>query len=114
MPFIASGKMRALAVAGAERTSILPDLPTLAESGFPQIDVMSWFGLAAPAGTPAPIVQRLNRELRAVADMPDVRQRLTALGFSVAVSSPDEFKRAIAARSERYGKIVAEIGLKPE
>jgi tripartite-type tricarboxylate transporter receptor subunit TctC len=114
MPFIASGKMRALAVAGAERTSILPDLPTLAESGFPQIDVMSWFGLAAPAGTPAPIVQRLNRELRAVADMPDVRQRLTALGFSVAVSSPDEFKRAIAARSERYGKIVPEIGLKPE
>jgi tripartite-type tricarboxylate transporter receptor subunit TctC len=114
MPFIASGKMRALATAGEVRTSILPDVPTLAESGFPQINVASWFGLAAPAGTPPAIVERLNRELRAVADMADVRQRLTALGFSVAVSSPEEFKRAIAARSERYGKIVAEIGLKPE
>src|SRR5207253_2584258 len=63
MPFIESGKVRALATAGEKRSTILPDLPTLAESGFPQINVTSWFGMAAPAGTPAVIVDRLNREL---------------------------------------------------
>jgi tripartite-type tricarboxylate transporter receptor subunit TctC len=114
MPFIESGKVRALATAGQQRSSILPDLPTLAESGFPQIDVTSWFGLAAPMGTPPAIIERLNRELRAVAEMADLRQRLAAQGFTIAVSSPEDFRRAIAARSERYGRIVADIGLRPE
>jgi tripartite-type tricarboxylate transporter receptor subunit TctC len=114
IPFIESGKVRALATAGEKRSTILPELPTLAESGFPQINVTSWFGMAAPAGTPAVIVDQLNRELRAVAEMADLRQRLTAQGFTIAVSSPEDFKRAIAARSERYGRIVADIGLKSE
>src|SRR5213078_1808174 len=114
MPFIQSGQVRALASAGRERPAILPDVPTLAESGFPDIDVASWFGISAPTGTPASIVERLNRELRAVAELPDLSERLTALGFTVAVSSPGEFKRAIAGYSERYGRIVSDIGLRAE
>jgi tripartite-type tricarboxylate transporter receptor subunit TctC len=90
------------------------DVPTLAESGFPQVDVTTWFGVAAPAGTPAPIVERLNRELKAVAELPDVRQSLGAQGFAVAVSSPDEFRRAIASRHDRFGRIIADVGLKAE
>jgi len=70
--------------------------------------------MAAPAGTPSVIVDQLNRELRAVAEMVDLRQRVTAQGFTIAVSSPEDFKRAIAARSERYGRIVADIALKSE
>jgi tripartite-type tricarboxylate transporter receptor subunit TctC len=114
MPFIESGKVRALATAGEERSSILPDVPTLAESGFPQINVASWFGLSAPAGTPTAIIERLNRDLRVVAETADLRQRLAAQGFTIAVSSSDDFKRAIAARYEKYGRIVADIGLKSE
>src|SRR5437660_12764446 len=72
MPLIQSGRVRALASAGRERPAILSDVPTLAESGFPDIDIASWFGVAAPAGTSALIVERLNRELRAVAELPDM------------------------------------------
>jgi tripartite-type tricarboxylate transporter receptor subunit TctC len=114
MPFIEAGKVRVLATAGDKRAPILPDVPTLAESGFPQVDVTTWFGVAAPAGTPAPIVERLNRELKAVAELPDVRQSLGAQGFTVAVSSPDEFRRAIASRHDRFGRIIADVGLKAE
>jgi tripartite-type tricarboxylate transporter receptor subunit TctC len=114
MPFIESGKVRALATAGEERSSILPDVPTLAESGFPQINVASWFGLSAPAGTPTAIIERLNRDLRVVAETAGLRQRLAAQGFTIAVSSSDDFKRAIAARYEKYGRMVADIGLKSE
>ncbi len=114
MPFIEAGKVRVLATAGDKRPPILPDVPTLAESGFPLIDITTWFGVAAPAPTPVPIIERLNRELKAVAEIPDVRQRLTAQGFTVTVSSPEEFRRAIASRHERYGRIIADVGLKAE
>ncbi len=112
MPFIESGKVRALAVAGEERTPILPNVPTLAEGGLGGIEVASWFGIAAPAGTPAAIIDRLNRELRGVAELPDLHDRLSAQGFSIAVSTPDAFRRSIAAEHERFGRMISELGLK--
>jgi tripartite-type tricarboxylate transporter receptor subunit TctC len=114
MPFVQSGKVRALVVAGDRRTAILPEVPTLTESGFPGIDVESWFGVAAPAGTPAAVIERLHRELQAVAESEDVRTRLSAQGFVVAVSTPAAFRQSIATEHARFGRMIAEFGLQPQ
>ncbi|MBX6376261.1 MAG: tripartite tricarboxylate transporter substrate binding protein, partial [Acetobacteraceae bacterium] len=109
-PLIAAGRLRALAVSGARRAPALPDVPTLAESGLPGFDVTVWQGLLAPAGTPAPVVARLNTEIVAALRSPDLRARLDQLGVEAIGSSPEEFARFLNAELARWGEAVRRSG----
>lgn len=105
---IKSGQLRALAVTGASRFFALPDVPTVAESGFPGFVIGSWQGVVGPAGMPDDIVKRLNKEIAAIVAEPAVVERFKALGNDPKASTPDEFKRRVAADIDRWTKVVAD------
>ena len=108
---VKSGRLRALAVATGERLRALPDVPTVAESGVPGYEFQTWFGIIAPAATPAPIVERLNGEFRRALSVPEVRERLLNEGGMQPVGgSAAEFAALIAGEKERWGKLVRETG----
>jgi tripartite-type tricarboxylate transporter receptor subunit TctC len=92
MPHIQSGKLRAVGITSAQRSPLLPEVPTLAESGYPNFDVQSWFALAVPAGTPKPIIEKLNAALNKALTAPDVRQRLQELGATPEPGSPEKMR----------------------
>jgi tripartite-type tricarboxylate transporter receptor subunit TctC len=97
LPHIASGKLKAIAAAARQRSSVLPNVPTFAEQGFPGIEAETWFSVLAPAGTPTPVVERLNHEINKILDAPDVRTRLRQLGAvpgGGSLSEIDAFMRA--------------------
>jgi len=110
-PHILSGRLRALGITGAARWSSAPEIPTMAEQGYPVMQ-MVWLGIRAPRGTPAPIVERMNREISAVLALPDVRERLLAQGFLPIGKSPAEFDAMLAADLEINRNLVARLGLK--
>jgi len=112
LPHIRSGRIRAVAVTGASRTVTAPDIPTVAESGVPGFDAIGWFGVVAPAGTPAPIVARLNAEIVDALKLPEVRQRLLAGGAEPATSTPEEFGRLIRSESAKWAKVIKAAGVK--
>lgn len=114
LPHVRGGKLRAIAITSAQRSSLLPDVPTVAESGFPGFDVQSWFGLAAPAGTPRPVVDRLNVELGKVLANPDVRQRLVNLAATPAPGTPEQMRSFAAAEVKRWHDVVKLSGAKAE
>ena len=114
LPHVRGGKLRAIAITSAQRNSLLPDVPTVAESGFPGFDVQSWFGLAAPAGTPRPVVDRVNFELNQVLNTPDVRQRLLSLAAMPEPGSPEQMRTFMAAEVKRWHDIVKLSGAKAE
>ena len=105
-PHIKSGKLQALAVTSKTRAAALPDVPTMAESGYPNFEATAWFGLLAPAGTPQPIVDRLNKELVAVLKSPDIRERLAGMGATVVADTPEEFGRFMADEINKWGPVV--------
>ena len=108
-PLIEGGKAKALAVTSKERSSGLPDLPTIAEQGYPGFEVTTWFGLLAPAGTPRPIIDRIQADLVKTLNEPDVKERLGGkLALTLVGSGPDEFGRFIDAQMEQWGKVVRE------
>src|ERR1700690_2411548 len=109
-----SGLLRALAVSSAQRSSLLPDLPTVAESGLPGYEAALRYGLVAPAGTPRPIIERLNKELRVALAAEDVRQRLATDGAEVLPSSPEEYAADIDREETTWSKVVNALGLKGE
>ncbi|WP_171962018.1 Bug family tripartite tricarboxylate transporter substrate binding protein [Bordetella trematum] len=111
LPHIKAGKLRALAVAGAERSPALPDVPTLAEAGLPGYAVEPWFGVYAPAGVPAPAVQRLESALQAALADPAVKEKLLAAGFSPRASSAAELGTLTASEYERLGKVARDAGM---
>jgi tripartite-type tricarboxylate transporter receptor subunit TctC len=112
-PHVRSGKLRALAVSTQERASTFPDLPTAEEAGLPGYVVTTWYGVFAPAGTPAAIVNRLHAELVKAMQTPDVRAKLEGIGADGSVSkSPAEFAALVRADTARYAKIVKDIGLR--
>jgi len=113
LPSIRAGKLRALAIAGERRAQALPDVPTLAEAGVPGVSVRSWFGLLAPAGTPAGIVARLNADLNEVLADGAVRQALAGMGAEPAGSSAQGFADIIAADTKQWAEIVRATGVKP-
>jgi tripartite-type tricarboxylate transporter receptor subunit TctC len=114
LPHVRSGKLRALAVSSVERSKMLPELPTVAESGVPGYDVTSWYGWVAPAGTPAEIVNLLSAELVRAIKLPDVATALADDGAEVIGSTPAQFARLIAAEVPRWRKIVESSGMRLE
>ncbi|WP_020201778.1 MULTISPECIES: tripartite tricarboxylate transporter substrate binding protein [Cupriavidus] len=114
LPHVKAGRLRAIAITSAQRSPLLPDVPTVAESGFPGFDVQSWFALAAPAGTPQPVVERLNAALGKVLAMPDVRQRLQDLAATPEPGTPDQLRKLIASETRRWRDVVKQSGAKAE
>ena len=114
LPFITAGKLRALAAASPQRHRLLPDVPSFAELGYPGMDIALWYGMAAPGGTPAPIVQRLNAELIKILTMRDIRKSLTEQGADVQGGTPEEFVAFMRNESARWGTVVKRAGIKPE
>src|SRR5712691_794954 len=113
LPLVREGRLRALVVTSRERTPIMPELPTVAESGFPGFEAISWFGLLAPAGTPAPIVDKVYRQAVAIAAMPDVRQKLAQLGLDTTADPPDAFAAIIKSDIAKWAKVIQEANIKP-
>jgi tripartite-type tricarboxylate transporter receptor subunit TctC len=111
---IKGGKVKALAVSAAKRAPSLPDVPTLSEAGLPGFEIMSWFGLLAPAGTPAPIVARLNAETVKALARPDVQATLAAQGLEVAPGSPEQFGAYIKSEIAKFTRIGKAAGIKAE
>jgi tripartite-type tricarboxylate transporter receptor subunit TctC len=114
VPHVKSGSLRALAIFSAHRSSALPDVPTIAEAGFPGQEADTLLGLLAPAGTPKGIIDLLNREVVAIVALPEVKERLDAIGFVPVANSPEEFAAIIKAETARWGKVVRDAKLKPE
>src|SRR5215475_8857419 len=112
LPTVREGKLRGLAITALERSPNVPELPTIAESGFPGFEATSWFALLAPAGTPAPIVAKVQREALAIAQEPEMRARLAQLGLDVVGSSPAELAAIIKADIAKWSKVIADAGIK--
>jgi tripartite-type tricarboxylate transporter receptor subunit TctC len=111
-PLAKAGKLRALAVTTASRSSIAPDVPTLAESGLPGFEVGSWQGVFAPAGTPPDIVKRLNAEIVRILKLPDVRDKLAGLGAELVGNTPEEFSVLVKAEVVKWADVVRKSGAK--
>ncbi len=109
---IKGGRLRAIAVTSAKRAAELPEVPTIAESGYPGFEANTWYGLLAPAGTPAPVIAKLNTEVNRVLKMPEVRQRLAAEGGEVLGGSPQQFAALLRADHAKWGRVVKESGAK--
>jgi tripartite-type tricarboxylate transporter receptor subunit TctC len=114
MPLIKEGRTRALAVLTAQRLESLPDVPTMGESGFGQMQSGTWFGLFAPAGTPAEVIAWANRETRTAFAAEPVRERYLALGASLPLGSPDEFALHIAAERQKWGEVIRQANIRLE
>jgi tripartite-type tricarboxylate transporter receptor subunit TctC len=111
-PQVQAGKLRALAVTSARRFPLLPDLPTIAESGYPGFVSLAWNGVLVPAGTPPPIVMRLNAEIDAILKQPDVVQKLNASGFELVGGTPEQFAALIKAESEKWAPLIKSANIK--
>jgi len=111
---VKAGRVRALAVTTARRTSLAPDLPTIAESGLPGFDINTWFGIFVPANTPRDVVERLHAEFTRALALPDVKERMLALGAEPVGSRPDEFAAYIRAEGEKYARLIKASGAKAD
>ncbi len=111
-PQVQAGKLRALAVTTARRFPLLPDLPTIAESGYPGFEALAWNGLLVAAGTPAPVVARLNAEINAILKQPDVVARMHAAGFDLIGGTPEDFANLIRGENEKWAPVIRKLGLK--
>ncbi len=112
MKHVQAGALHALAVTSEKRTPTLPEIPSIAESGYPKFSHMTWIGILVPASTPSPIIARLNREIVAVLSNPEVRERIVAVGAEPVGKSSSEFEAMLKADYEATGKLVSQIGLK--
>ena len=111
LPHIQSGKLRALAAASAQRNALLPEVPTFAERGVKGMEILIWYGLQAPAGTPPAIVNRLNAELRKVLDAPDLRQRFAEQGTQPAGGTAEQFSAFMREDYQRWGAVIKKARL---
>jgi tripartite-type tricarboxylate transporter receptor subunit TctC len=113
LPLVKAGRLRAIAVTSAKRAKALPDLPTIAESGVPGYEMVGWFGMFAPTGTPKAIVEKLSVEAKRGLQQPDFVARLEAQGTEIVGSSPEELAKVVKAELATWRKVVASAGLKP-
>lgn len=114
LPHVKSGKLRALAVTGTRRSRAAPELPTVAESGFPGYEANNWVGLLVPAGTPAAVILRLNREIVRIFGQPDVQERLAAQGGEAETGTPEKFADYLRAEIKKWAKVVTSSGAQVE
>jgi tripartite-type tricarboxylate transporter receptor subunit TctC len=115
LPHIKAGKLKAIAVTGRERSALLPEVPTVAESGFPGFEVAQWQGLVAPAGTPAAVIARLHAELLRVMRMPAIVEKLAAIGMDNSTNAtPEEFTQFVRKETDRWPAIFKAAGIQPE
>jgi tripartite-type tricarboxylate transporter receptor subunit TctC len=106
LPQVEAGKLRALAITGTERSSLVPNVPTVAESGFPDVDVQAWFALFAPKGTPDPVVQRLAAEIEKVLKRPDIREKMAKLGAEPRFMNPKQLTDFVTVESAKFGALL--------
>ena len=106
LPLVQEGKLRALAVTSRQRSPAAPNLPTMSEAGFTGFDASAWFGLMAPSGTPAPIIERLHRETARILALPELRRKLELLGMEVVGGSPAEFAATIQSELPRWAQVI--------
>jgi tripartite-type tricarboxylate transporter receptor subunit TctC len=111
LPLIKSGQLRPLAVTSATRAATLPDTPTMIEAGLPGFTALTWNGIVAPAGTPAPIVARLNAAITAALDTPDVRERLAGMGQDAWSSTPEQFAAFLRAEQTKWATVIKTAGI---
>lgn len=111
---ISGGRLRALAVTGRTRLALLPDIPTVAESGVPNYEFQSWVGILAPASTPPAVVKVLNEHIVRAARTPEVSERFTREGSEVIASTPEYFRKLIAAETAMWAKVMREMGVKAD
>ena len=114
LPHITAGKLRALAVTAAQRSAVLPDMPTLAEAGVKGFDVSSWYGIYAPAGLPRELVQRLNAAFNEALRTPEIRDQLSAQGWAVTGGTPEQFGAFARAEQERWATVVKTANVRVE
>jgi tripartite-type tricarboxylate transporter receptor subunit TctC len=114
MPLVKSGKLRALAITSAQRSPLAPDLPTMAEAGVPDYEMVGWNGVFVAKGTPTEIVARLNSDLVKVLRLPDVKEQMATLGAEPGGDSTPAFGAFVKAESARWGRIIKERGIRPE
>jgi hypothetical protein len=112
LPLIKAGRMRGIAVTSAVRSKAMPELPTVAESGLPGYDVVAWFGMLAPAGTPAAVISRLQSEAKRALTSPEVMRRMEIEGTDIVGSAPAEFSREVKAEYEKWRELVKKTGMK--
>jgi len=108
---VQAGKLRAIAVTTPKRFPLLPDIPAIAESGYPGFEALAWNGLVAPAGTPRPLIDKINAEVNAILKLPDVVQKMNAAGFDLIGGTPEDFAKLIAAESARWTPVVKRLGI---
>lgn len=114
MPQARGGRLRALAVTSAKRLAQIPELPTVAESGVPGFDPIGWYGFFAPAGTPRPVILRLNGDINRILQMPDVAERFFANGMFPAGGPPEVLRDHLRGEINRWSKVIKDAGIKPE
>jgi tripartite-type tricarboxylate transporter receptor subunit TctC len=114
LPLMREGKIRALAVTTAKRTKDVPDVPTMAEAGLPGFEASLWFAMVGPAALPPAIVDRLNREVNAILNDPEVRNALTAQATQVELSTPENIRELIRADIAKWKRVADKLGIKPE
>jgi len=114
MPLAKSGRLRALAVASAKRSSIAPELPTIAESGLSGYDVDGWFGAVAPRGTPEGVIARLHDGFARALQQPELRERLASQGYEVIASTPEQMAAQIQSDARKWAKVIRDSGAKPD
>ena len=112
LPHLKSGKLRALAVTSKHRVEMVPDVPTVDESGLPGFEVVGWFGIFAPTGTPKTVIVKLNESINVVLKMPDIRERLARQGLIPGGGSPEDLRDLLSADLSKWGKLIKEIGIK--
>jgi len=111
LPHIKSGKVKPIAAVGNQRNSLLPDVPTFTELGYPQMVASLWYGVMAPAGTPAPIINKLNAALNKVLAAPDMKTRLAERGAAVMLGSPQDYARFVDTDYARWGQVIKQAGV---
>lgn len=114
LPTVRENKLRGLAVTSLKRSSVIPELPTVAESGYPGFEAVSWFALLGPRGTPAPILIKLHREITKIAALSDIREKFAQLGLDTIVGSPEELAVIIKSDIVKWAKVIDDAGIKAE
>ncbi len=114
MPYVRSGKLRGVAVTSLKRSTVAPEFPTIAESGLQNFEVITWFGLLAPAATPKDVVSRLNAEVVQSVSLPAVKEQLTKMGFEIVANTPEQYAVFLREENVKWGKVVRDLGLRAE